>query len=136
MQIQTTCRHTKMTPSLKRFLEQRLAKLERFADVREAHVILASQKYVQTAEVLLKTRRKELVAREESHDLVLSVDRAVDRLERQLKKMREKSSSRLLREATRSNGDVAGAKRSAARAALGRTGAGEEASTAAAAPAK
>ncbi|MGH7726658.1 MAG: HPF/RaiA family ribosome-associated protein, partial [Candidatus Eiseniibacteriota bacterium] len=74
MQIQTTCRHTKMTPTLKRFLEQRLAKLERFADVREAHVILASQKYVQTAEVLLKTRKKELVVREESHDLVLSVD--------------------------------------------------------------
>lgn len=120
MQIQITCRHTKMTPTLRGFVEQRLSKLERFATVREAHVILTSQKYLHTAEILLKTRKKELMAREESNDLVLSVDRSIDRLERQLKKLREKTSSRILRDGTHPNGgEPEGAVRSAARAAMG-----------------
>jgi ribosomal subunit interface protein len=119
MQIHTTCRHGKLGPAARRFLEERLAKLERFAVVREAHVILETEKYRHTAEILLKTRDKELIAREEADDQTGAIDRAIDRLERQIKRLKEKRSTRILHAGTRTNGDERrGAKRSAARLAL------------------
>lgn len=127
MQIHTTCRHTRMTPALKRLLEERLMKLERFQAVREAHVVLIAEKYRQIAEIVLKTRGKDFVCREESRDMAASIEAAAGRLERQLKKLKEKRSTQRLHDGTRVNGDDAlGAVRSAARAAIDR-GASDEA---------
>ena len=121
MQIHTTCRHTRMTPALKRVLEERLQKLERFQAVREAHVVLIAEKYRQIAEIVLKTKGKEFVCREESRDMAASIEAAVGRLERQLKKLKEKRSTQRLHDGTRTNGDESrGARRSAARAAIER----------------
>jgi RNA polymerase sigma-54 factor len=121
MQIHTTCRNTRMTPALKRVLEERLAKLERFQGVREAHVVLIAEKYRQTAEIVLKTKGKEFVCRAESRDMAASIEDAVNRLERQLKKLKEKRTTQRLHDGTRTNGDESlGAVRSAARAAIGR----------------
>ena len=119
MQIHTTCRHGKLSPAVRRFLEERLSKLEKFATVSEVHVILDNEKYRHTAEILLKTRQKELIAREEADDQTGAIDRAVDRLERQVKRLKEKRSTRILHAGTRTNGDERrGAKRSAARLAI------------------
>jgi len=121
MQIHTTCRQTRMTPALKRVLEERLAKLERFTAVREAHVVLIAEKYRQIAEIVLKTKGKEFVCREESRDMAASIEAAVGRLERQLKKLKEKRTTQRLHDGTRTNGDESrGARRSAARAAIER----------------
>ena len=127
MQIHTTCRHTRMTPALKRVLEERLAKLERFQAVREAHVVLIAEKYRQIAEIVLKTKGKDFVCREESRDMAASIEAAVGRLERQLKKLKEKRSTQRLHDGTRTNGDESlGARRSAARAAIDREEATEK----------
>jgi putative sigma-54 modulation protein len=128
MRVYTTCRNFRITPALKRQLEDRLAKLERYSFVREAHVVLVVQKFRHTAEFVLKTNDKEVLCREESKDMASSIDTAVLRLERQLKKVKEKRSTRLLHDGTRTNGDEAkGAVRSAARIALGSpTGLGAE----------
>ena len=126
MKIHTTCRHTRMTPALSRLLEERLPKLERFLPVREAHVVLIAEKYRHTAEIVLKARGKEFVCRAESRDMAGSIEDAVSRLERQLKKLKEKRSTLRLHDGTRTNGDESrGAKRSAARAAIDRDGAAE-----------
>jgi putative sigma-54 modulation protein len=119
MQIHTTCRHTRLTPALKRLLEERLARLEKFATIREAHVVLETEKYRQIAEIVLKSKGKELVCREESRDMSASIDAAVGRLERQLKKAKDKRRTERMHDGTRTNGDEAkGAVRSAARVAL------------------
>lgn len=121
MQIHTTCRNTRMTPALKRVLEERLQKLERFQAVREAHVVLIAEKYRQIAEIVLKTKGKDFVCRAESRDLAASIEDAAGRLERQLKKLKEKRSTLRLHDGTRTNGDESlGARRSAARAAIDR----------------
>jgi putative sigma-54 modulation protein len=120
MQIHTTCRHTKLTPAIQRHLEERLAKLERFATIREAHVVLETEKYRQIVEIQLKSRDREIVSKEEARDMIASIDLAADRLERQLKKLKEKRSTQIRHDGTRANGDeTRGAVRSAARAALG-----------------
>jgi putative sigma-54 modulation protein len=119
MQIDVTCRHTRITPTIKRLIEERLARLERFSFVREAHVVIETVKYRQIVEIQLKTRTKEVLCREEGRDMAAVIELAVARLERQLKKMKEKKSSQRLHDGTRTNGDEAqGAVRSAARAAL------------------
>jgi putative sigma-54 modulation protein len=119
MQIDITCRHTRITPTIRRLLEERLARLERFTFVREAHVVIETAKYRQIVEIQLKTRTKEVLCREEGRDIGAVIEVAVDRLERQLKKMKEKRSTQRLNDGTRTNGDEAlGAVRSAARAAL------------------
>jgi putative sigma-54 modulation protein len=121
MQIHTTCRHTRLTPALKRLLEERLAKLERFLAVREAHVVLEAEKYRQIAEIVLKTKGKDFVCRAESRDMAASIEDAAARLERQLKKLKEKRTTQRLHDGTRPNGDESlGAVRSAARAAIDR----------------
>ena len=119
MQIHVTCRHTRITPTIKRMLEERLARLERFTFVREAHVVIEAVKYRQIVEIQLKTRTKEVLCREEGRDIGAVIEVAVERLERQLKKMKEKGATLRLNDGVRTNGDVAvGAVRSAARAAL------------------
>jgi len=124
MRVHTTCRNFRLTPALNRQLEERLARLERHATVREAHVVLAVEKFRHSVEIVLKTGDKDLVCREESKDMAGSIDAAVLRLERQLKKRKDKRTTRLLHDGTRTNGDEArGAVRSAARIAMG-TGTG------------
>jgi putative sigma-54 modulation protein len=91
MVITTTARHLDVSEEVKAFADKRLSRLERFVqDIREAHVILTAEKYRYTAEIILRLNRHEIVTREETGDVLTSIDRAVDRLEAQLKKLRER----------------------------------------------
>jgi putative sigma-54 modulation protein len=132
MRLHTTSRNTRLTPALKRLLEERLARLERFAAVTEARVIVTGEKYRQIVEVILHTRRDEFRAREESNDLALSIDGAIDRLERQLKKTKERRSAlRTKSPAGRAGADRGVARRAAAAAAAAAEAAAEAAAAAA-----
>jgi putative sigma-54 modulation protein len=119
MLIQVTIRHARHPPSVRRFLEDRLARIERFAPVSEAHVILDVQKSRHVAEIVVRVKGKELVAREESHEATASIEAAVGRLERQVRRAKERLKTRRLHDGTRPDGDEReGAVRSAARAML------------------
>ena len=119
MRIHVTSRHARPAGSVRRYLDERLSRLERFAPAGEAHVVLDVQKNRHVVEILFRIKGKELVAREESHEAQTSIDAAVARLERQLKRTKEKRSTKTLHDGTRPNGDDReGAVRSAARAML------------------
>ena len=88
MEITTTSRRFKLTPEIKDMAEKRIAKLSRYADqIREAHLVLAQEKYRHIAELTLHGGGTELTSREETAEMVSSIDRVVDRMERQLKKL-------------------------------------------------
>ncbi len=88
MDIITTARHFELTPGLKEHTQKRLEKLERFlGGVEEVYVILTTEKHRRIAEVSLRARGTEIVGRDESDDMVTSIDRVVDRIERQLKRL-------------------------------------------------
>ncbi len=109
MVITTTARHLAVDDAIKQFAEKRLAKLERFAqDIREAHIILSVEKYRHTAEILLRLNRHEMLAREETGDVLASIDRAVDNLERQLRKLKERRAGRVKGETRLAASDLAG----------------------------
>ena len=91
MQIVTTARHCELDPALRQFVQQRLERLERFArDIREAHVIVTAEKFRHTAEITLHVGHRELVSREESTEAQIAVDRAADRLEAQLRRLKDR----------------------------------------------
>src|SRR5262249_40431224 len=109
MHITTTARHLDVDGAVKEFIEKRLAKLEHFTqDIREAHVILSLEKYRYTAEIILRLNRHELMAREETGDALASVDRAVDNLEGQLRKWKERRAGRVKGETRLAASEVAG----------------------------
>ena len=119
MRIHVTSRHARLTPAVRRYLDERLSRIERFAPAGEAHVILDVQKSRHVTEIVVRLKGRELVAREESHEAMASIDAAVGRLERQLKRTKEKQKTKVLKDGTRPNGDdKEGAVRSAARAML------------------
>jgi putative sigma-54 modulation protein len=90
MQIHTTARHCELAPEVRLTAQTRIEKLNRYArDLQEAHLIVTGEGYRYTAEITLRLKGRELVSREEADEAGLAVDRAADRLERQLRRLKE-----------------------------------------------
>ena len=116
MEVHTTARRVKVTPAVRRLLDERLAKLTRYLpELREAHVKLTAEKYRHRAEILIRVRHEDVVAKAEAADLLSAADGALDRLEEQLRRLKEKKGRRV----TARRVADGGVPRSAAAAALG-----------------
>jgi putative sigma-54 modulation protein len=61
-----------------------------FERLINAHVILSVEKYRHIAEITLKVSGLTLASKEESDDMYSSIDHAVDKLERQVKRYKQK----------------------------------------------
>lgn len=98
MDIITTARHFDLTPGLREHAEKRIERLQRYlGGVDDVHVILTTEKHRRIAEIALHAAGTEVVGRDESDDMVASIDRVVDRIERQLKRLRARKRNRKLR---------------------------------------
>lgn len=107
MEISTTGRRYKLTPELKEFAEKRIQKLSKYFDkIQEAHLILAEEKYRQIAELTVHANGAELVSREESSDMMSSIERVSDRMEKQVKKFSARLKDRKLRRPVPANAVV------------------------------
>lgn len=92
IKISVTFRHTQPTDALKRYAEQKIQRIGRyFAQPLEAHVILmVDGKERQVAEVELHSRGTTFLGKEQHHDLYAAIDLAIDKIERQITKQKEK----------------------------------------------
>ncbi len=91
MHINTTARHCELDPEDLLHAHQRLEKLQRFAhDIHEAHLVVSAEKYRHTAEITVKLKHYEIVSREQSTDRRAAIDRAADRLEEKLRRLKER----------------------------------------------
>jgi putative sigma-54 modulation protein len=91
MRIHVTARHCELDPEDRILAEQRLSKLSRFArDIQEAHVIVTGEKYRHTAEITLRLRGQEVASREEADGPRTAIDRAADRIEKQIRRLKER----------------------------------------------
>ncbi len=87
MDIITTARRFDLTPPLREHAHKRLQKLERYGDhIKEIHLILTQDKHRHIAEVTVHAAGTELISKEETHDMVESIDRVVERIEKQISK--------------------------------------------------
>jgi putative sigma-54 modulation protein len=95
MQISTTARHCELDPEVRLFAQKRLEKLERFArDIQEAHLTVTVEGFRHSAEITLRLKRHEMVSRQESTEPRAAIDRAADRLEKQLRRLKERRADR------------------------------------------
>jgi len=94
MKISTTARHCELDPEVRIFAHQRLERLLRYfrnpRDLMEAHVVVAVEKYRHSAEITLKLRHGEVVGREQADDARAAIELATERLEHQIRRLKEK----------------------------------------------
>jgi len=91
MEIRVTSRHTEISDDIRKYLENKIKKLERyFGRIVEIHAILDKEKYRCSVEVAIQTNTGKIVAQHENQDMFASIDLVIDKLERQLKRLKEK----------------------------------------------
>ncbi|MBD1581049.1 ribosome hibernation promoting factor [Pseudoalteromonas sp. S16_S37] len=91
MQLNLTGRHVEITDSLRDYVNNKFAKLERHFDhINNVHVILDVEKLVQKAEATLHVNGAELFASTEHQDMYAAIDSLIDKLDRQVIKHKEK----------------------------------------------
>lgn len=102
MKIKIAGRHTDASPALRDYIIDRTEALERFFDrIVSVDVVLSAEKERQIADFHAHlTNRKQINAREESTDMYASIDKAIDRLKRQLVKFKDQLQDVKIRPAT------------------------------------
>ncbi len=91
MQITVTARHLEITEALRRYAEEKVARLQKFVDqITAAHVVLSIEKHRQIAEVTLRVRELTIHGEESSDDLYCAIDLVADKIERQIVRYKEK----------------------------------------------
>jgi putative sigma-54 modulation protein len=91
MKIIVTGRHLEVTPALKTYAEKRIQRFDRYlSNISEAVVTISVEKYRHKAEVLLKVEGMLIQAEGITGDVYSSIDEVAEKLERQIKKYKEK----------------------------------------------
>ncbi len=94
MQLNLTGHHIDLTDALRAYAEEKLGKLERFFDkVGNVHVVLSVEKNRQKAEATMHVNGADLFANAEDENMYAAIDALSDKLHRQLKKHKEKTTS-------------------------------------------
>lgn len=91
MNVIVNGRHLDLTPALKNYAEEKIKKFERYSsNITEAIVTLSIEKYRHKAEVLLKANGAMIQAEGVTGEIYSSIDEVVEKLEKQVKKYKEK----------------------------------------------
>jgi putative sigma-54 modulation protein len=91
MKISVTFRNQEGEEWQKNYAEERLGKLKKYIDTPvDARVILSVEKFRNTAEINMSANGLNINSKEEDKDMHLAIDNAIEKIERQLKKHKEK----------------------------------------------
>ena len=94
MKLTVTGRKIEITDGIRNHLNSKMNKT--IADLDEAadiHVALAVEKHRHFAEVTVKTKGFTIHSQEETNDLYASMDKALEKMEKQIQKHKEKTKS-------------------------------------------
>ena len=96
MQIELTGHHIEVTDSLKDYVTEKMARLERHFDkVSNIHVILKVENVKHNAEATVHMSGRDIFANSSEDDMYAAIDHLVDKLDRQVKKHKEKITNHL-----------------------------------------
>ena len=85
MEFTLTTRHFQPTETLKKRIEKRMEKLDRFNSlIQHVEVILDLDGNQRKAEIVLKTKKNVITAKASNHDPYIAFDRAYKKLKSQL----------------------------------------------------
>lgn len=102
MNIEITGRHIEVTPALREHVSEKLSKLDKLIDEPvDIHVVLFIEKHRHVAEIQIKARQGVFSGQEETGDLYISIAEVADKLEKQLRRSKDKRTARRRRDAVR-----------------------------------
>ncbi len=91
MQLSVTGHHVEITDSLRDYVQEKLARIQRhFDQITNVHVILSVEKLVHKAEATLHLPGGNLFAEADNDDMYAAIDALSDKLDRQVRKHKEK----------------------------------------------
>jgi len=91
MQCNITFRNFEASDSLKEYAQEKVERVKKYLDrAGEAHVVLSLERHLHHADITLHSGAFVLRGREKSEDMYASIDLAMDKIERQLRRYKEK----------------------------------------------
>lgn len=91
MKVHITSRNEQLTEGLRTHIEDKIQRVERYlGKIKEAHVVLNFERKLHICEVILTAKGLKLSAKASSHDMYQSIDVALQRLEKQAHKQKDK----------------------------------------------
>ncbi len=100
MRIEITARSFDLSSSMKDYIEKRVNKLKRYFDrVMESHVILTMERFIYRSEITLHGNGFNLFAEAKAEDPYVAFDGAYSKMERQVRRLKEKVRKRKGRKA-------------------------------------
>lgn len=94
MQLNLTGHHIEITPSLRDYVDSKLSRIMRHFDhVTDVHCILTVEKLRHKAEAKINVSGNTLFADSVEENMYAAIDTLVDKLDRQIKKHKEKVQS-------------------------------------------
>ncbi len=91
MKISVTFRNGEGEDWQKVYAEERIQKLNKYLDSpAEAHIIVSTEKFRNVTEINLSSNGWNINAKEEAKDMHIALDSCIEKIEKQLKKQREK----------------------------------------------
>jgi len=91
MQVNITFRGMDSTESLKSHVNERIEHVEKYFDRSvEAHAVLSLERYLHNADITIHAGSYLLRGKAKSEDMYKSIDEAVDKIEKQLKRYKDK----------------------------------------------
>jgi putative sigma-54 modulation protein len=96
MNIAVTFRHIEVSEPVKKYAHEKIAKLQRFLrQPMRANVTLDMQRIEHVVEVSISSGSEHYHGREQSEDMYASIDKVVDKLERQINSGKEASVAKM-----------------------------------------
>ncbi|MFB3845332.1 MAG: ribosome hibernation-promoting factor, HPF/YfiA family [Candidatus Cloacimonadaceae bacterium] len=91
MQITITARHFELTRAIRDHVETSCLKLNKYFDqIVKVHVILAWENNRNICEMTLRASKFTLQSEDEENDMYLAIDNAVEKMEAQIKKLKDR----------------------------------------------
>jgi len=91
MRIEITARSIELTDLMREHIENRLLKLKRYLDgVLECHVVAQIERFIYKFEITLHGNGFDLFAEAHAEDLHVAFENAAEKMERQIRKLKDK----------------------------------------------
>jgi putative sigma-54 modulation protein len=89
--ITVTGRNIAVTEAMKEYVTEKVSRIERFSNkILDVNVIMDTQKFEHRVEIIIKVNHLQIIASAVTNDMYASVDKAVDKLEAQLRKYKSR----------------------------------------------
>jgi putative sigma-54 modulation protein len=104
MQINLTGHHVEITPAIRDYINEKFARIERhFENATDIHCVLTVEKLEHKAEATLNVSGTKIHAHSVDSDMYAAIDALTDKLDRQVRKHKEKITDHHARDSDKRN---------------------------------